>query len=48
MSKSALVKIPTGWNAPLGVENVHTLCGDKPESGGNNISVKSFERACVS
>ena len=32
----------TGWNAPQGVENVHTLCAGKPESDdrGNNISVK--------
>ena len=29
----------TGWNAPQGVENVHTLCADKPESDdrGNNM-----------
>ena len=35
-------KMATGWNAPQGVENVHTLCAGKPESDdrGNNISVK--------
>ena len=29
----------TGWNAPQGVENVHTLCAGKHESDdrGNNI-----------
>ena len=32
MSKCALVKMTPGWNAPQGVENVHTLCADKPES----------------
>ena len=35
-------KMATGWNAPQGVENVLTLCANKPESDdrGNNISVK--------
>ena len=35
-------KMATGWNAPQGVENVHTLCEGNPESDdrGNNISVK--------
>ena len=29
----------TGWNAPKGVENVHTLCAGKPESvdRGNDV-----------
>ena len=29
------------WNAPQGVENVHTLCAGKPESDdrGNNIYI---------
>ena len=31
----------TGWNAPQGVENVHTLCAGKPACNdqGNNIFV---------
>ena len=35
----ALVKMTPGWNAPQGVENLHTLCAGKPGSGdrGNNI-----------
>ena len=38
-------KMATGRNAPQGVENVHTLCVDKPESDdrGNNISVKCLD-----
>ena len=36
------------WNAPQGVENVHTLCADKPKSDDRcntmYISVKPFER----
>ena len=33
------------WNAPNGVENVHTLCAEKPESDdqGKDISVKHLE-----
>ena len=33
-----------GWNAPQGVDNVHTLCAGKSESDerGNNISVKRY------
>ena len=35
-------KMATGWNAPQGVENVHTLCAGKPkfDDRGNYISVK--------
>ena len=38
-------KMATGWNAPQGVENVHTLCVGKPEYNdrGNNISVKRLD-----
>ena len=38
-----------GWNAPQGVENVHTLCADKPESDdrGNDISLMCLERLCI-
>ena len=35
-----------GWNAPQGVENVHTLCAGKPESNdrGNNILICKARR----
>ena len=37
-----------GWNAPQGVENVHTLCAGKPESvmtqGNNMIAGPSGEQ----
>ena len=41
----SVCKITPGWNAPQGVENVHTLCAGKPESDdrGNNISVNSIQ-----
>ena len=45
ISRCALVKITPGWNAPQGVENVHTLCAGKPESDVIYISVRRFERA---
>ena len=34
-----------GWNAPQGVENVHTLCAGNSESDdrGNNIYIKRLE-----
>ena len=38
-------KMATGWNAPRGVENVHTLCAGKPESddrGNNNYICKAL------
>ena len=39
MSQCALVKLSPGWNAPQGVDNVHTLCACKPESDdwGNDM-----------
>ena len=42
VSTVSACKMATGWNAPQGVEKVHTLCAGKPESDdrGNNISVK--------
>ena len=44
----AHVVVP-GWNAPQGVENVHTLCAGKPESDdrGNNMFVKRLETICI-
>ena len=38
-------KMATGWNAPQGMENVHTLYAGKPESDdpGNNKSVKRLD-----
>ena len=39
-----------GWNAPQGVENVHTLCAGKPDSDdrGNNMFVKRLETYVLS
>ena len=38
-----------GWDAPQGVENVHSLCAGKPESNdwANNISVKHLETSLM-
>ena len=49
MRKCALVKMTPGWNAPQGVDNVHTLCAGKPESDdqGYNISVKWLDTSLV-